>query len=131
MKWWNKLKLKLKGLESGLFTLPPAAKICNIILWQATNTLLNKHTKWIHVTFVMEALVDLSLGSVNLNKPNAKMKENKLFQYGLDQRKWPVCVITPKENEKHNYNVQVELICWNQMVTKTIFSDHVVYSNLD
>ena len=53
------MTLKLKGLGSGLFTVPPTAKICNSIVLKATNTLPNKQTKWIHVTFVMEALADL------------------------------------------------------------------------
>lgn len=42
----NEIKtLKLKGLGSGLFTVPPTAKICNSIVLKATNTLPNKQTK--------------------------------------------------------------------------------------
>lgn len=39
------MTLKLKGLGSGLFTVPPTAKICNSIVLKATNTLPNKQTK--------------------------------------------------------------------------------------
>lgn len=75
------IKWNLKGLQSGLFTAPLLLKT-NITVWQTTNTSHNKQTKRIHVTFVVEDLVDLQSGSVNVNNPNANMQQRNC---GLDE----------------------------------------------